>query len=218
MKSIRKIIGTIEVVTGLRIGGSADTMEISGLDNPIIRNPATGEPFIPGSSLRGKMRSLAEWYHHEVPKDGNVLNADPASKTARVFGVSADSHRANGPTRLIVRDAVLTPASREAYESGIPITEVKSENAINRLTAMPNPRPMERVIPGVTFQWELIYREFQLPTSTDDPALFEEVVLTSLALLEMDALGGGGSRGNGKIKLHLQENGTDLNLPQLQFS
>ncbi len=217
--------GTLEVVTGLRIGASQDTMEISGLDNPIIRNPANAEPFLPGSSIRGRMRSLAEWYFGELPQNGDVTKPKRDSDTAHVFGVPAQHAKQDGavqgPTRLIVRDAPLSEESRRRFrEEGKPITEVKSENSINRITAMANPRPMERVLPGVTFDLEFVYRVFDIDGDGGqrDRKMFEKVFLTALALLKADALGGGASRGNGKITLKdLKRNGEPLALPELSF-
>jgi len=219
LKQIKRITGTIEVITGLHIGGSSDTMEISGNDNPIIRSPANSMPYIPGSSLRGKMRSLAEWHFGEVPRAGSVLNADRNCRTAKVFGVSADKKKGRGPTRLIVRDAPISDEWLCKFRSGTPITEMKSENSINRITAMANPRPMERVVPGVTFDCEIIYRVFDMDDNgQEDETLFDEIVLTALALLEADAIGGGASRGNGKIALHLKIDGNPLSLPELSFA
>ncbi len=209
---LRTITGHIVVMTGLRIGGSQETMEISGLDNPIIRNPANAEPFIPGSSLKGKMRSLSEWYWGELPHDGEVTKPRLNSETARVFGLPARDPRKEsdpqlaailqqGPTRLIVRDARLSDESRRTFSEGKPLTEVKSENSINRLTSLANPRPMERVLPGVKFDLEIVYRVFDLGDQGQrDRSLFDKVVLKALALVEADALGGGSSRGNGKVK------------------
>lgn len=229
---VRTITGKIVVETGLRIGGSQETMEISGLDNPIIRNPASAEPFVPGSSLKGRMRSLAEWYFGEVPAGGDVTKPDVSAKTARVFGIPArdpskesdpgkkDAYQ-RGPTRLIVRDAPLSQESRERFTSGVPITEVKSENSINRLTSMANPRPMERVLPGVAFDLELVYRVFDVDGDGGkaDIEHFDEIVLTALALVEADALGGGSSRGNGKVRFDsLTEDGQPVTLRQLTFA
>ena len=219
LKQIKRITGTIKVITGLHIGGSSDTMEISGNDNPIIRSPANSMPYIPGSSLRGKMRSLAEWYFGEVPRNGSVLNADRNYRTAKVFGVSADKEKGRGPTRLIVRDAPISDEWLCKFGSGTPITEMKSENSINRITAMANPRPMERVVPGVTFDCEIIYRVFDMDDDgQEDETLFDEIVRTALALLEADAIGGGASRGNGKVALHLKIDGNPLSLPELSFA
>lgn len=232
LKAVRQITGQIVVQTGLRIGGSQETMEISGNDNPIIRNPANAEPYVPGSSLKGRMRSLAEWYYGEVPTNGDVTNPQPLSNTARVFGKPArqpkdalsDAEKAAyncGPTRLIVRDALLSDASRQEFREGRPITEVKSENSINRLTAMANPRPMERVLPGVTFELNMAYRIFDIDGDggSTDERLFDSVVLQALALVQADALGGGVSRGNGKICFqNLQVDGRDVTLPELQWN
>ena len=227
---IKRVTGRIEVVTGLRIGASQDTMEISGLDNPIVRNPANAEPFLPGSSIKGRMRSLAEWYFGELPHGGKVTAPDVKSRTARVFGIPArtakpgdpdEAYLQRGPTRLIVRDSRLSEGSRQRFEQGRPITEVKSENSIDRLTSMANPRPMERVLPGVTFDLEMMYRVFDLDGDggREDEQLFDEVVLRALSLLEADALGGGSSRGNGKIRfVDLKVDGQPLTLPALTFA
>jgi len=213
---IRRVHGELEVQTGLRIGASQETMEISGLDNPIIRNPANAEPFIPGSSLKGRMRSLAEWYFGELPTKGKVTEPDPQADTARVFGLPAKEDNQSGPTRLIVRDALLTEAGRDRFRSGEPITEIKSENSINRLTAEANPRPMERILPGIRFECEFVYRIFDVGDDGErDRKLFDRVLLTSFALLELDALGGSGTRGCGKVKLDLSWKGEALELPTL---
>jgi CRISPR-associated protein Csm3 len=110
LRETRVLTGQIEVGTGLRIGANVEQMEISGLDNPILRNPATGEPYIPGSSLKGKLRSMAEWHLSELPQPSGDLVRDMKKdgRVARVFGVPADRDRKVGPTRVLVRDAVLT--------------------------------------------------------------------------------------------------------------
>ncbi|TWT40213.1 type III-A CRISPR-associated RAMP protein Csm3 [Botrimarina hoheduenensis] len=209
-----RVAGTITVETGLHIGGSQDVMEISGLDNPIIKNPVNAEPYIPGSSLKGRMRSLAEWHYGELPTDGEVTKPDLREEAVvhKVFGVPASkadepAYR-RGPTRLIVRDAPLAEKSRtEFVQFGRPLVEVKSENSINRLSSMANPRPIERVLPGVEFDLELLFRVFDIDgdNGAADRKLFDEVVLLALALVQADALGGGGSRGCGKVRFKLQK-------------
>ncbi len=214
----RRITGQIKVVTGLRVGASQDTMEISGLDNPIIRNPASGNPYIPGSSLKGKMRSLMEWYLGKLDPQGRpYTSSDLNCPITRVFGGPASQHIKMGPTRLLVRDAILSDKSRKDFESGRPITEVKHENSINRLTAMANPRPMERVVPGVTFDLEIVYRVLDTGDGgATDERYFDEVVLTALALVQADCLGSAGSRGCGKVEFHLKdESGKEIPLPAL---
>lgn len=209
-----KIIkGTIRLETGLHIGAGQDVIEIGGVDNPVIRNPITDEPYIPGSSLKGKMRSLAEWYLGKVSANGEVHKCkDPKCKICRVFGTSAAEEKGTqqeqsknegelGPTRLIVRDAFLSEESRkEMKEKGIPLTEIKSENTINRITAKANPRHMERAIAGLKFDFEMIYRIFDTSDGDQTDEEYFGVVAQAMKLLENDALGGSGSRGYGKIK------------------
>lgn len=224
MKQIQqKIIkGTIVVKTGLHIGAGNDKVEIGGMDNPIIRNPLTREPYIPGSSVKGKMRALLEWKFDKVKDyEGNPCACGkPDCKICRVFG-SANSARSTtdaqkrGPTRLIVRDALLSQKDADKLKEGKPIVEEKSENSLNRITAKANPRPIERVVPGVRFEFELVYRIIDDgdngKTDTDN---FKTVVLEGLRLLQNDYLGGGGSRGNGRIEFTdlKDETGTAITL------
>lgn len=204
LMAVRTISGQIEVLTGLRIGANVETMEISGLDNPILRNPANGEPYIPGSSLKGKLRSLAEWYLNELPLPSGDLVRDckTDSRTAAVFGISASKTGHIGPTRTIVRDAQLSEDARNLFSQGKPITEIKTENSINRLTSMANPRPLERVVPGVRFDFQIMYRVFghDGDEGRRDEENFEPVLLTAMRLLETDYLGSAGSRGCGQVR------------------
>ena len=209
MKQIaqKKLTGLIIVKTGLHIGAGNDKVEIGGMDNPIIRNPMTREPYIPGSSLKGKMRALLEWQFNKVsPNDGKPCSCGASTcEICRVFG-SANSKKNNddakkrGPTRLIVRDAVLHEDDAEKFKNGKPIIEEKRENSLNRITAAANPRPIERAVPGIRFRFELVYRVIDDGDGgTQDEENFKKVVCKGLQLLENDYLGGGGSRGNGRI-------------------
>ncbi len=219
LKTIKKLSGKINVLTGLHVGGSVETMEIGGVDNPIIRNPANGEPYIPGSSIKGKMRSLMEWHiEGKITANGDTHNCKESDcPICRVFGSSADRSNMTGPTRLIVRDAFLNPQSRERFKEGDEITEIKYENSINRISAFPVPRPLERVVPGVMFDLDISYRVFDMGDGgRADEEYFEKVVLEALRLVQDDSLGGSGSRGCGKIEfIDLQdETGKKLQLNQ----
>lgn len=207
MKQIetKKISGKIVVKTGLHIGAGNEKVEIGGMDNPVIRNPLTHEPYIPGSSLKGKMRSIMEWKTGKLEKTGGKVCSCGSvdCEICRVFGSAnnSDSSNGRGPTRLIVRDAVLTDEWKEKFKNGLPLVEEKNENSLNRITAEANPRPIERVVPGVEFDFEISYRVID----TDDGGkmdrdYFESVVKESLKILQNDYLGGGGSRGNGQIE------------------
>lgn len=231
--ALKKIKGQIEVVTGLHIGAGNDSIEIGGMDNPIIKTPHNDEPYIPGSSIKGKMRSLTEWltgklFNGRVDGDPCACGS-PDCEVCRVFGASAANERdqkqyeaalQRGPTRLIIRDCNLSKDSRSVLENGGILLEEKHENSINRITAKANPRPMERVVPGTTFDFELVYRILDTGDGgKTDQDNFEKVVLKALRMLEVDYLGGGGSRGNGRIRfLDLQdEGGNAIDLAGIQI-
>ena len=216
LKKVKRISGQIKVLTGLHIGGPAEAMEIGGIDNPIIRNPANSEPYIPGSSLKGKMRSLMEWHLGLLDKEGKpYVSDDVRCPITRVFGTMAGSLPI-GPTRLVVRDCHLSAKDRDRAIRGEPVAEIKYENSINRITAMANPRPLERVVPGVSFDLDIAYRVLDTGEGGEiDEKYFGDVVLVALSLLQQDCLGGSGSRGSGKIEfLNLKdEQGKALTLP-----
>ena len=91
LKEIKEITATIEIVTGLHIGGNNDEIKIGGIDNPVIKNPLTNEPYIPGSSLKGKIRSLIEWQFNAMTEDGKPAdvtnkNNDFERKIVKHFG------------------------------------------------------------------------------------------------------------------------------------
>ncbi|MGC9770983.1 type III-A CRISPR-associated RAMP protein Csm3 [Fervidobacterium islandicum] len=191
----------IHVLTGLHIGANKDSLEIGGLDNPVIKD-AKGRPYIPGSSLKGKMRVLSEFYHEKVRNDGEVHKCtDENCPVCGLFGTSVDvkSNDENvfSRTRLIVRDAYLVESSLEELSDFLETkyTEVKYENSINRVTSMANPRPQERVPAGAIFEVEFVVDQYE-----NDGNKFVKELLLAMKLLEDDYLGGSGSRGYGKIK------------------
>lgn len=202
-----KLEGTIEALTGLHIGGSSQGLEIGGVDNPIIRDPLSNQPYIPGSSLKGKMRSLLE---KNLGIDSVKFNSlgvcvDPNEYIAQVFGLPAEVSEKNKKpsSRLIVRDAFLAPESAEAlFQSPFtdaPYTEIKTEIVVDRVTAAANPRPLERVPKGAKFNFELILNIFEGDNEKD----YIELIEHGIALLNDDYLGGSGTRGSGKVKMEL---------------
>lgn len=203
--------GKIECVTGLHIGGSGTGYEIGGMDNPVIRNPHDGFPYIPGSSLKGKMRSMMEWAEGKVPTDGGIyFSSDVDDPISRIFGAPAEADRAAGPTRLIVRDALPDPKTRAMMENleatqGLPKVEVKTEVTLNRITSKPpfGPRSMERVPVGSCFDFELVYAIYDVEgLKTKDVEMLDKVFF-ALRLVEDSALGGSTSRGSGQVCFHL---------------
>jgi len=211
----KTIKGTIKIITGLHIGGSTAIIEIGGRDNPVIKHPVSKMPYIPGSSLKGKMRSLLEWKLNRICTDKNDKEqkygfhscASPECPICVMFGTSADKAEL-GPTRLIVRDSLICEdymkEQKKRFDNwtAFDLTESKSENSINRITAKANPRNFERVISGVIFQFHIIYRFF----TTKDKEFFENV-LDGLRMIEWDALGGAGSRGCGQVEFEVLVNG-----------
>lgn len=207
---IQKITGKIILKSGLHIGAGDTEMRIGGTDNPVVKDPLTGQPYIPGSSLKGKIRSLLEWRHGLVLDtfDGKVYsfkqlrNKDDANGRAllKLFGgapeAEADKLVAEiGPTRLAFWDCPLDDNWKKTVADACHLltTEAKSENSINRISGVAdNPRFTERVIAGAEF-------DFALTLKVIDGEDLLQMVLEGIKLLELDSLGGSGSRGYGKI-------------------
>ncbi len=218
------ITGKIICLTGLHIGSSKENMEIGALDSPVVRDPVTREPYIPGSSLKGKMRALLEKAlatklniigdinrRNIGTKNNKVLihvcnDANDAIKCdiCRLFGSTGTNGGTNFPARLIVRDAYLTKESVEKLsdiDTGLQYTEWKFENAIDRITSSANPRQLERVPRGAEFEFELIYNIEDENTFKSDIENLNFV----MELLKLDALGGHGSRGYGKVDIQIDK-------------
>lgn len=204
------IHGKIECITGLHIGGSGGGYEIGGMDNPVIRNPRNGFPYIPGSSLKGKMRSLLEWAEGKLTDGKPYFSSDVNDAISRIFGAPAEADRQAGPTRLIVRDAHPDQATKTAMEEleasqGLPKVEIKTEVNINRITSKPlsGPRQMERVPVGSFFDFEMVVSIFEMEhLQVKDQDLIKNVFV-AMRLLEDSALGGSGSRGSGQVRFLL---------------
>ncbi|PIS38397.1 MAG: type III-A CRISPR-associated RAMP protein Csm3 [Nitrospirae bacterium CG08_land_8_20_14_0_20_52_24] len=202
------ISADIELKTGLHIGGTEEGFDIGGVDNPVIKDKATGVPYIPGSSLKGKMRSLLEWAYNQVKIEFNdkthewegKLCNDSKQPIGIVFGVAAEYHEKDspGPTRLTVRDASPDKVQVDKWDAAMGekiYTEAKAENAIDRLTSAANPRTMERVPAGSVFKVEFVYDVYHKDDRNHLKLLFE-----GMRLLEDAYLGGGGTRGSGQVE------------------
>src|ERR1035441_1012569 len=214
LKLIGKLIleGDMTCETGLHVGAGKGSLEIGGSDNPVVKD-AFGRPYVPGSSLRGKIRSLLEQASGvAVPADMVYLSRRKGQEVRihqsdrpddeicllfgrnpgrmdRVQGESLDTSQAT-PARLDLDS--ITAAMRENLDDEL--TEVKSENAIDRITSQANPRTLERVPSGARFKTRLVMDVL----CEEDAPLFLRV-LEGLRLLEDDALGGGGARGSGRV-------------------
>src|SRR5512141_801115 len=222
LKLIGKLIleGEMHCETGLHVGAGKGSLEIGGSDNPVVKD-AFGRPYVPGSSLRGKIRSLLEHssglavptelvylsrrkgqevrIHQSDRPDDEIclLFGRNPGRMERVSGEALDT-RAATPARLAIYDAPLVAESitaqmRENLDDEI--TEVKSENAIDRITSQANPRTLERVPAGARFQVRMV-----LDVVCEEDKARAARLIEGLRLLEDDALGGGGSRGSGRIR------------------
>jgi CRISPR-associated protein Csm3 len=161
--------GEIHCQTGLHIGAGKGSLEIGGADNPVVKD-AFGIPYIPGSSLRGRLRALLEqtmglaipselvYLSKRKGQEVRIHQSDRADdeicvlfgrnpgRADKVTGEALEGATAT-PARLTVYDAPLvvdsiTPQMRENLDDEL--TEVKSENAVDRITSQANPRTLER--------------------------------------------------------------------------
>ena len=211
LKKIIKITATLKCLSGLHIGGGDTQMHIGGIDNCVVKHPLTHQPYIPGSSLKGKMRSLLEWRTGAV-KEGpltmsdwkNCGQDDLVMQIIQLFGcggsqqLSVEDCEKIGPSRLSFWDCALSEDFvKEVTEANMMFTETKAENTINRITGTAeHPRLMERVLPDSRFDFQLTLKHLD----GDDEEKLLKTVFIAMKLLELDSLGGSGSRGYGKVK------------------
>jgi len=200
MKLISKsiITGTITLQTGLHIGGSKSSLDIGGLDSPVIKNPL-GVPYIPGSSLKGKLRSLIA-----AKLNGASKESEDEPIVKKLFGFAGKTRDDGEATRLIVRDADLDEKEfeekfkKEEVILETKFTQEKAENSIDRKSGKAaNPRFIERVPAGAVFNFELVLNNYEGDSTKD----FIDLIKQGFDLLEDDYIGGSGTRGYGKVKI-----------------
>ncbi len=229
LTSIKKYEGAIVLKSGLHIGSGNMEMHIGGTDSPVIKHPHTLEPFIPGSSLKGKVRSLLEMESglmiytkgdvvksetlRDIEKDKSLQNEQLKEKLKincqailKIFGSSGadkEDEQVFGPTRVSFADCFLDDDWKKlAKNNRWLLTEEKSENIINRIKGTAeNPRFIERVPEGTRFKFLVTFKILE----DSDNVLFDDILLKGLKLLEMDALGGSGSRGYGRIAFEFSD-------------
>ncbi len=193
------IRGEIILLTGLHIGGTNSAMGIGGPDSTVVRNPIDDKPYIPGSSLKGKMRALVEWSDGTIGNGHmrdirNVSSDDPSTNSAKLFG-TARTDQKQRPSKIIVRDCKLLTPIDEFGNTDLPYTESKTEVVIDRITAKANPRQIERVPAGARFELNLVINVFD----EDDENNLLTTAFRALTYLKDDYLGGSGSRGYGQV-------------------
>ena len=198
---VKKIIYTGKIVlkTGLHIGGTNAALNIGGPDKFVVRNPINNIPYIPGSSLKGKLRSLIE-----IKNGCSKVSTDPNSESGKLFGVAGGNDNTR-PSRLIVRDAELDTESKPGMfeNTDLPFTESKTEVNIDRVTSKANPRTFERVPAGAEFKLSMVLNIYE----GEDEKELEGILFKAIEMLHDDYLGGQGSRGYGQVEIKdLKEN------------
>lgn len=195
MYSKIQITGVLETKTGMHIGGSSAFSAIGAVDSPVIKDVRTGKPMVPGSSLKGKIRTLLAKKYNEA-----VVNPDnDAECIMRVFGsAKKDKDNKVHASKIIVSDMFLLNED-EIRNRGIEsLTEVKFENNINRASAVATPRQIERAIKGLQFGIDMIY---EVENGKEDEVIDDiKLLAEGMKMLEYDYLGGSGSRGYGKVQ------------------
>lgn len=184
-----QITGKLIVETGMHIGGSTANAAIGAVDSPVIKDVRNNTPIIPGSSIKGKMRTLLA----KEMNDDVVQPGDDCEEIARLFGIAKKGNIQ--ASRLLFSDMKLSN-EQELRSAGLQsLTEVKFENTINRKTAEATPRQIERVVRGSVFDVDIIYNVEKLEEVEQDFKTLTE----GFKLLQYDYLGGNGSRGYGKV-------------------
>jgi len=194
IKATSKII----LESGMHIGGPTESVKIGGIDNPVIRNPITQIPYIPGSSLKGRFRMALELKYGDVAKErkGVGPSQDPnnESMVVKLFG-SGSAKTNTEPSRYLFRDSNLSEDSLEYSES-----EEKIEVKIDRekmAAFQGGNRIQERIAAGAKFDMEVMIRVFE----NDDEQKFQNRLEEASKIVELEFLGGSGSRGYGKVKI-----------------
>lgn len=192
----------LELLSGLYIGGNDSGFDIGGADSDVIRNPLTNEPYIPGSSLKGKLKSLLKYHIKEV----DIIEKDIVFKDSNITNIFKPIDEGNVKiTRAIFRDLTLTKESKEELQNILGIgcfTEIKAENKVNPISGKSDsPRFIERVPAGAIFEGEIVLNVFD----GDNKEIMMENIKKSLKLLEMNYLGGNGTRGYGRVKVEFDE-------------
>lgn len=210
MKLLTKLLltGTLRTETGLHIGGSKTSLDIGGLDSPVIKTPL-GVPYIPGSSLKGKLRTLLAKKHNTInDKQDEHADTDLIKKVFGYAGTGKGEILPGIPTRLIVRDAFLDEErfkktfAKVLSDMETEYTEAKFENKVNRQSGTAqHPRQIERVPPGAIFKLELVLDVYH----EDDQQAMLALLKEGFDLLHHDYLGGSGSRGYGKVLVEFDE-------------
>lgn len=198
------VTGKLTLITGMHIGGTNSAMSIGGPDKFVVRQSKDGYPYIPGSTLKGKMRSLLELLDGTIKateKAGRQVSYGPTddsnTRAGKLFGTVHKEESKQHPSQIIVRDSILLNPDASCFKNtDLPMTEAKTEVSIDRITSKANPRTFERVPSGAEFKVNMVVNVFE----GDNENELLETIKTALKLVEDDYIGGQGSRGYGQVK------------------
>lgn len=192
----------VEILTGLHIGAGNDAVQIGGVDSAVIKDPISSLPYIPGSSLKGKIRCLLETEGGYSEID-DIINDYFGPTSDYIKNKKNDKSYEQKPTRLIFRDLILEDENKKQFLNGELITEYKTEIVIDRTKGTAKDgglRTIERVPPGIKFIGEILIRYF----NETELNSIKEILRKGISLLKNDYLGGSGSRGYGAVKITLK--------------
>ena len=225
LKKVLLLEGNLVAETGLRIGTGKASLTIGDIDMTTVKDPKTGLPYIPGSSIKGKLRStitkmkkdlapLKEYYESKGKSEAQLKELGwkkiqdiwihDCSKTeceiCTVYGSSAENNT-RGPTRIKVFDAPAVGIWKDEKINQIhnpdELLEIKSENTLDVLTAHSVPRTVERVSAGTVFKFKLAFEVY----NDEDEKLFTQYVIDPLKVILREGIGSSTSRGYGKLRL-----------------
>jgi CRISPR-associated protein Csm3 len=187
------IKGKILIITGLHIG-TGGSGGIGLVDNPVIRDPLTRRPIVPGSSLKGRLRHALE-----------VICGNESDDVVRLFGSYVDNFDKRSFGRLLLRDSHLSDessATLESVDNESLYVEIKTENRIDRARGVAeHPRQSERLPAGAIMNMEMVYNAWGKSKISDDLQNLE----MALRFVEDEYIGGCGSRGYGKVEFTLEQ-------------
>jgi len=212
LEKFEEITGVLTCLTGLRIGSAKTAIGIGEADNPILRHPITRLPYIPGSSLKGKLRSLLEQTYSQESQDKGSPCGCGHCFVCKLFGCN-NSKNTNSPSRLIFRDSTLTQSTEESLKESLPgsFSEEKTEIRIDRRTgtaARGAVIPNERVPADSVFNLSISVRLFDKDSAADRREYLDKLA-EAFEMLGKDYLGGNGTRGYGKVEVtHVAPDGT----------
>jgi CRISPR-associated protein Csm3 len=220
---IIKLEGKIKLISGLHIGGGDDTMKIGGIDNGVVKDVNSDKPYIPGSSLKGKMRSLLEWdigvvnLNRNEKEKGSPLsskhiwewdNDKKSFNKDKFIDVAFEDEKLFSDAQTLLKlfgdkegEFGITRISvgdcKLIEKDGQETSEAKYENVIDRRNGTAqHPRQTERVPADVEFKYDIRLKILD----EDDENALKQLIVRGLELVEDDYLGGNGSRGYGRVE------------------